>query len=83
MSSLRSYSTYSKEYKKIFHLKNIHLGHAAKSFGLREAPNEIAQNGSQYRNSYSNNKEKNSFSQKSFSNNKETKIFSQKSFDQR
>ena len=50
MSSLRSYSAYSKEYKKIFHLKNIHLGHAAKSFGLREAPNAIAQNISHNRN---------------------------------
>ena len=71
MSSLRSYSTYSKEYKKIFHLKNIHLGHAAKSFGLREAPNEIAQNIS-YNNN--NNNRNNS--------NRDSKYF-KKPFDQR
>jgi ATP-dependent RNA helicase DDX31/DBP7 len=77
LSSLRSYSTYSKEYKKIFHLKNIHLGHAAKSFGLREAPNEIAHNISHNRNSYNNNNNNN--------NNKETKGFNtiKKPFDQR
>jgi ATP-dependent RNA helicase DDX31/DBP7 len=61
LSSLRSYSAYSKEYKKIFHLKNIHLGHAAKSFGLREAPNAIAQNISHNRNSYNNDKETKGF----------------------
>jgi hypothetical protein len=41
ISFLRSYSTYDKEMKRIFHLKNLHLGHVAKSFGLREAPKEI------------------------------------------
>jgi ATP-dependent RNA helicase DDX31/DBP7 len=44
LSFLRSYSCYSSEWKKIFHLKNLHLGHVAKSFGLREAPNQIAGN---------------------------------------
>ncbi|CAF0782079.1 unnamed protein product [Brachionus calyciflorus] len=43
ISFMRSYSTYSIELKKIFHIKNLHLGHVAKSFGLREAPNEIIQ----------------------------------------
>ena len=57
MSSLRSYSTYSKEYKKIFHIKNIHLGHAAKSFGLREAPNEIVHKISNNNNYNNNNRE--------------------------
>ena len=44
LSFLRSYSCYSSEWKRIFHLKNLHLGHVAKSFGLREAPNQIAGN---------------------------------------
>ena len=44
ISFLRSYSCYSGDVKKIFHLKNLHLGHVAKSFGLREAPNEIVGN---------------------------------------
>lgn len=43
ISFIRSYSTYSLEMKKIFHIKNLHLGHVAKSFGLREAPKEIVQ----------------------------------------
>ncbi len=44
LSFLRSYSCYSHEWKKIFHIKNLHIGHVAKSFGLREAPNQIAGN---------------------------------------
>lgn len=43
-SFLRSYSCYSHEWKHIFHLKNLHIGHVAKSFGIREAPNQIAGN---------------------------------------
>ncbi len=34
----------SQEWKKIFHIKNLHIGHVAKSFGLREAPNKIVGN---------------------------------------
>jgi hypothetical protein len=41
ISFLRSYACYTKEWKAIFNLKNLHTGHVAKSFGLREAPNEI------------------------------------------
>jgi ATP-dependent RNA helicase DDX31/DBP7 len=28
--------------KHIFHIKKLHLGHVAKSFGLREAPSDIS-----------------------------------------
>jgi hypothetical protein len=42
ISYIRSYSTYSSELKSIFYVKNLHLGHVAKCFGLREAPKEIA-----------------------------------------
>lgn len=44
LSFLRSYSCYNGEMKKIFHLKNLHIGHVAKSFGLREAPKDIKTN---------------------------------------
>ena len=44
LSFLRSYSCYSHEWKSIFHIKNLHIGHVAKSFGIREAPNQIAGN---------------------------------------
>jgi hypothetical protein len=44
LSFLRSYSCYNNEMKKIFHLKNLHIGHVAKSFGLREAPKDIKTN---------------------------------------
>ena len=37
-SFIQSYTTYPKELKEIFHLKLLHLGHIAKSFGLRKAP---------------------------------------------
>jgi ATP-dependent RNA helicase DDX31/DBP7 len=42
ISFLRAYTCYAKEWKSIFNLKNLHIGHVAKSFGLREAPKEIA-----------------------------------------
>ncbi|XP_013415138.1 probable ATP-dependent RNA helicase DDX31 isoform X1 [Lingula anatina] len=42
-SFLRSYATYPSNLKHIFHMKNLHLGHVAKSFGLREAPKQISQ----------------------------------------
>ena len=38
---MRSYSCYTRDLKHIFHLKNLHLGHVAKSFGLRQSPNAI------------------------------------------
>jgi len=41
-STLRAYATHSKETKSIFHLKSLHLGHLAKSFGLTETPSQVA-----------------------------------------
>ena len=40
-SSLKAYSSHSRETKYIFHTKNIHLGHFAKSFGITEKPTEF------------------------------------------
>ena len=40
-SYIKSYTTYPAPFKHIFHLKYIHLGHVAKSFGLRDAPKKI------------------------------------------
>ncbi|XP_063752463.1 probable ATP-dependent RNA helicase DDX31 isoform X2 [Eleginops maclovinus] len=37
-SFLRSYTTYPAPLKHIFHIRHLHLGHTAKSFGLRDAP---------------------------------------------
>lgn len=41
-SFIRAYSTYPADLKHIFHIKSMHIGHVAKSFGLREAPSKIA-----------------------------------------
>jgi hypothetical protein len=38
-SHTKSYSTHSRDTKYIFHIKNLHLGHVAKSFGLKDTPN--------------------------------------------
>jgi len=35
---IQGYATYPKSMKHIFHVKLLHLGHVAKSFGLRKAP---------------------------------------------
>jgi ATP-dependent RNA helicase DDX31/DBP7 len=40
-SHIRYYSTHSKDVKYIFHVKNLHLGHLAKSFGLKEKPTDV------------------------------------------
>lgn len=42
-SFIKSYSTHVLEEKKIFHVRKLHLGHLAKSFGLRHSPSEIKQ----------------------------------------
>ena len=38
---VRAYSTHSSESKHIFHVKNLHLGHVAKSFALLEPPKAL------------------------------------------
>ncbi|NXC83367.1 DDX31 helicase, partial [Cercotrichas coryphoeus] len=40
-SFLCAYTTYPKELRHIFHIKSLHLGHVAKSFGLRDAPQNL------------------------------------------
>nr|XP_032832316.1 probable ATP-dependent RNA helicase DDX31 isoform X2 [Petromyzon marinus]XP_032832317.1 probable ATP-dependent RNA helicase DDX31 isoform X2 [Petromyzon marinus] len=41
-SYVRAYATYPASLKHVFHVRSLHLGHAAKSFGLREAPGQLA-----------------------------------------
>ncbi|KAI4789182.1 hypothetical protein KUCAC02_035398, partial [Chaenocephalus aceratus] len=41
-SFLRSYTTFPAPLKHIFHIKHLHLGHTAKSFGLRDAPQGLS-----------------------------------------
>ncbi|CAJ0940438.1 unnamed protein product [Ranitomeya imitator] len=42
-SYIRSYATYPKNLKHVFHIRSLHLGHVAKSFGLRDAPHNLSQ----------------------------------------
>ncbi|XP_013878253.1 probable ATP-dependent RNA helicase DDX31 [Austrofundulus limnaeus] len=48
-SFLRAYTTYPTHLKHIFHIRSLHLGHAAKSFGLRDAPQGLSRPGNQGR----------------------------------
>lgn len=48
-SFVRAYATYPSNLKHIFHIKNLHLGHVAKSFALREAPKEMFQPAKQHK----------------------------------
>ncbi|EGG12210.1 uncharacterized protein MELLADRAFT_46695 [Melampsora larici-populina 98AG31] len=41
-SHIRAYATHPSQEKHFFHVKSLHLGHLAKSFGLREAPKRIS-----------------------------------------
>ncbi|XP_014111716.1 PREDICTED: probable ATP-dependent RNA helicase DDX31 isoform X1 [Pseudopodoces humilis] len=40
-SFLCAYTTYPSKLKHIFHIKSLHLGHVAKSFGLRDPPQNL------------------------------------------
>ncbi|GBG24113.1 ATP-dependent RNA helicase DBP7 [Hondaea fermentalgiana] len=39
---VRAYAVHSKETKHIFHPKQLHLGHVARAFGLREQPKGVS-----------------------------------------
>ncbi|XP_048469484.1 probable ATP-dependent RNA helicase DDX31 isoform X2 [Rhincodon typus] len=41
-SFIRAYATYPTNLKRFFHVKTLHLGHAAKSFGLRDTPQNLS-----------------------------------------
>uniref|UniRef100_A0A3B4B7I7 ATP-dependent RNA helicase n=1 Tax=Periophthalmus magnuspinnatus TaxID=409849 RepID=A0A3B4B7I7_9GOBI len=42
-SFLRAYTSYPSHLKQIFHIRHLHLGHTAKSFGLRDAPRGLGE----------------------------------------
>lgn len=41
VSFLRAYSVFPQQWKTVLHTSNLHLGHLAKAFALRESPKEI------------------------------------------
>ncbi|KAI0930488.1 hypothetical protein AcV5_007180 [Taiwanofungus camphoratus] len=41
LSHMRAYATHPSDEKHIFHIRHLHLGHLAKAFALREAPNAV------------------------------------------
>ncbi|XP_062418653.1 probable ATP-dependent RNA helicase DDX31 [Pungitius pungitius] len=56
-SFLRAYTAYPSHLKHIFHIRSLHLGHAAKSFGLRDAPQGLRGPGARcHKNNNNNNK---------------------------
>lgn len=42
---MRAYATHPSDEKHIFHIRNLHLGHLAKAFALRDAPGIVSQKG--------------------------------------
>jgi ATP-dependent RNA helicase DDX31/DBP7 len=44
-SFVRAYATHPTSLKHVFHVKSLHLGHLAASFGLKEAPGRIGSSG--------------------------------------
>ncbi|KAG8213593.1 P-loop containing nucleoside triphosphate hydrolase protein, partial [Butyriboletus roseoflavus] len=44
-SHMRAYSTHPTDEKHMFHVRNLHIGHLAKAFALREAPKTITDGG--------------------------------------
>lgn len=43
---MRAYATHPSDEKHIFHIRNLHIGHLAKAFALREAPSNIGDSNS-------------------------------------
>jgi hypothetical protein len=43
--NLSSENRYPTHLKRVFHVKNLHYGHVAKSFALREAPTDVGHTG--------------------------------------
>ncbi|KAF9568012.1 DEAD-domain-containing protein [Agrocybe pediades] len=41
LSHMRAYSTHPSSEKHIFHIRNLHMGHLAKAFALRDAPKAV------------------------------------------
>ena len=41
VSFVRSYASYPREARNVFCFKDLHLGHCAKSFALRDPPSKI------------------------------------------
>ncbi|KAF8488414.1 P-loop containing nucleoside triphosphate hydrolase protein [Gautieria morchelliformis] len=41
VSHMRAYATHPSDEKHLFHVRHLHLGHLAKAFALREAPNTV------------------------------------------
>jgi ATP-dependent RNA helicase DDX31/DBP7 len=41
VSSIRAYATHPSNEKQYFKVRELHLGHLAKAFGLRDAPSAI------------------------------------------
>lgn len=38
---MRAYATHPSDEKHIFHIRNLHIGHLAKAFALRDAPSNV------------------------------------------
>ena len=41
LAHIRAYATHPASEKAIFHVNQLHLGHVAKAFALREAPQTV------------------------------------------
>jgi ATP-dependent RNA helicase DDX31/DBP7 len=45
LAHMRAYATHPSAEKHIFHIRNLHTGHLAKAFALREAPGAVSASG--------------------------------------
>jgi ATP-dependent RNA helicase DDX31/DBP7 len=41
LASVRAYATHASDEKDVFHVRQLHLGHYAKAFAMRDAPSKI------------------------------------------
>lgn len=57
---MRAYSTHPSSEKHIFHVRNLHTGHLAKAFALRETPSGMSASSSQGGGNKSKNKSRDS-----------------------
>lgn len=72
---MRAYSTHPSNEKHIFHIKQLHLGHLAKAFALREAPNAVTNaNNNKSKSKTNSRKTKRTNDKETYSNNAEERM---------
>lgn len=74
LSHMRAYATHPSSEKHLFHIRHLHLGHLAKAFALREAPNAVTRKSTSKKSSKTANKPRKEFRRENLDNDSDLDI---------